>query len=67
MNRKRVLERVEQIAGPLAEARGLVLLDVEYEREGGRWFLRCTVDRRGGVTMDECAAFSEALDPLLEG
>jgi len=67
LNRRRVLERVEEIAGPLAEARGLVLLDVEYEREGGRWFLRCTVDRRGGVTMDECAAFSEALDPLLEG
>ena len=67
MSKKQVAEQVERIAAPLAEARGLVLLDVEYEREGGHWFLRCIVDRQGGVTMDECAAFSEALDPLLEG
>ena len=67
MSNRKVEAAVEAVAAPLAEARGLVLLDVEYQREGRRWFLRCVVDRPGGVTMDECAAFSEALDPVLEG
>ncbi|QIA26966.1 ribosome maturation factor RimP [Thermaerobacter sp. PB12/4term] len=67
MSNRKVEAAVAQLAEPLAEQRGLVLLDVEYRREGGRWFLQCVVDREGGVTMDECAAFSEALDPVLEG
>lgn len=65
VDKKRLIQQVEEVAGALAETQGLVLLDVDYTREGRRRFLRCTVDRRGGVTMDECAAFSQALDPLL--
>ncbi|ADU51128.1 protein of unknown function DUF150 [Thermaerobacter marianensis DSM 12885] len=67
MSHRKVEAAVEAVAAPLAEARGLVLLDVAYRREGRRWFLQCVVDRPGGVTMDECAAFSQALDPVLAG
>lgn len=67
MSNRKVEAAVAEVAAPVAEERGLVLLDVEYRREGGRWFLQCVVDREGGVTMDECAAFSQALDPVLAG
>jgi ribosome maturation factor RimP len=59
-------ERVRALAQPLAEARGLVLIDVEFGAERGRRVLRCVVDKGGGITLDDIEAFHRALDPLLD-
>ena len=47
-------------------AMGLDLVDVEYVREGSVWFLRFFLDKRGGITLDDCASVSRAIDPLLD-
>lgn len=63
----RIVERVRELAEPLAAERGLELWDVEYVREAGQWYLRIYIDKREGrVGIDDCEAFSRALDPILD-
>jgi ribosome maturation factor RimP len=62
-----VVERVRQIAEPLATSMGYEVVEVEYVREHG-WVLRLYLDRTagGGVTLDDCSTFSHALGPALD-
>ena len=61
-----VREQVLALAEPLAQGLGLVLVDVEFTGERGRSVLRFTVDKQGGVTLNDVEGFHRALDPLLE-
>jgi ribosome maturation factor RimP len=61
-----VREQVLALAEPLAEARGLILIDVEYTVERGRRILRCVLDKAGGITLDDIEGFHRALDPILD-
>ena len=63
--------RVRDITERIAQGLGLEMVLVEYIRGGGRMTVRLTIDREGGVTLDDCAAFSrhvgaeiEADDPI---
>ena len=61
------LQKVFEIAEPLARTMGLELLYLEEVSERGRRTLRLYLDRPGaGVTIDDCADFSRALDPILD-
>lgn len=62
----KVTDIVNSLAAPVAEELGLEIWDVEYIREAGQWFLRVYLDREGGVSINDCEAFSRALDPLLD-
>ena len=63
----KITQRVRELALPLAEGLGLELWDVEYVKEAGQWYLRVYVDRAdGGVSLDDCEAFSKAFDPVLD-
>ena len=57
---------VRTFAQPLAERMGYELWDVEYVREGADYFLRITLDSERGITLDDCEAYSRAIDPLLD-
>ncbi len=39
---------------PLMEENGFELVDVEYVKEAGQWYLRAYVDKEGGITLDDC-------------
>ena len=62
----KVTDTVWNLARPLAEAQGVELWDVEYVKEAGQWFLRVYLDKDGGVGINDCEAFSRALDPILD-
>ena len=63
-------EAVEQKAWELLERitkeLSLVPVDAEFVKEGGEYFLRCYIDKDGGVMIDDCEAVSRRLDPLLD-
>ena len=62
-----IVQRVWALAEPVAAGQGLELWDVEYVKEAGQWFLRVYIDKREGyVGIDDCEAFSRALDPILD-
>ncbi|MBQ7548553.1 MAG: ribosome maturation factor RimP [Clostridia bacterium] len=57
---------VWKIAEPIAQALGLELWDVRFEKEGADWFLRVFIDKEGGVSIDDCVDMSHALDKPLD-
>ena len=59
-------ETVWALAEPLATANDLILVDVEWAGAPGRAVLRCILDKRGGLGLDDCAGFHQALTPLLD-
>jgi ribosome maturation factor RimP len=61
-----VVERVQAMVRPLAAARALELVAVEYQRETGGWVLRVYLDRADGITVDDCQRVSEQLGDLLD-
>ena len=48
------------------EGTSLELVDLEYKGRGDRSILRVFVDKKGGVTVDDCAWVSGRLSDLLD-
>ena len=62
----KVTEVTAALAGPIVQAQGCTLWDVEYVREAGTWFLRVYIDKEGGVSIDDCEAVSRPLSDALD-
>jgi ribosome maturation factor RimP len=59
-------ERTEALVMPIIEANRFELVDVEYVKEGGSWYLRAYIDKPGGITVDDCEIVNRALSDLLD-
>jgi len=66
MTQRDVASTVQELALPLVTAMGLELVEVEYHREGRQMILRLYLDKPGGINLDDCAAVSRELSPLLD-
>lgn len=66
MGRKQIEEQTEALLIPIAEANGVNIYDVEYVKEAGEAYLRCYIDKEGGVTIDDCVAVNRALSKALD-
>ena len=55
MNRKQIVS-----------ALGFELVDVEYVKEAGTWYLRAYIDKPGGITVDDCEAVSRKFSDILD-
>lgn len=66
MARKKVEEIVAELAGPILKDNRCELVDVEFVKEGGGWYLRIYIDKPGGVTIDDCQVVSERVSVLLD-
>ena len=60
------VSKVWAIAEPIANELGLTLWDIRFVKEGASWFLHIFIDKEGGVTVDDCADFSHAIDKPLD-
>jgi ribosome maturation factor RimP len=60
-------ELVRELLQPAIEQLGMELLQVSWHPSKGRAVLRLTVDRPGGITIDECGQASDAASALLDG
>ena len=58
--------RVEAWIAPDLEQHQFELVDVEYVREVGVWYLRCYIDKEGGITVDDCEVISRLLGEWLD-
>lgn len=57
---------VASLVEPILQDMAFELVDVEFLHSQGRWVLRLTIDREGGVTIDDCARVSRELGDLIE-
>lgn len=67
MSKKEVYEqKTEELVEPITEELGFELVDVEYVKEGGTWYLRAYIDKPGGIAVDDCEVVSRRLSDLLD-
>lgn len=57
---------VEKMLQSILTENNYELVDVEYVKEVGTWYLRIYIDKETGVTIDDCEIVSKALDVKLE-
>ncbi len=62
----KITDIVTALAEPVCKSLDCELWDVEYVREAGSWYLRVYIDKEGGVSINDCEAVSQALDPILD-
>lgn len=58
--------RTEELLLPILKEYGFELVDVEYIKEAGTWYLRNYIDKEGGITIDDCELVSRALGEKLD-
>ncbi len=66
MSKTKIVELVEEIITPCVQESGLELVDVEFVREGGSWYLRIYIDKPGGIDLEDCGQLSQKIDRLLD-
>ncbi len=63
---KRITEEVRKLAQPMVKALGIELVDVEYVRGPSGMVLRLTIDKNGGVSLDDCVEVSHVIGDVLD-
>ncbi len=67
MSRKETYEqKTEELLLPILEAYHFDLVDVEFVKEGGTWYLRAYIDKEGGITVNDCEDVARKLNPILD-
>ena len=67
MSKREVYEqKTEELITPFVEDKGFELVDLEYVKEGGNWYLRAYIDKPGGITVDDCEVISRSLSDKLD-
>lgn len=67
MTRRETYEtRTEQYLLSLLEQYAFELVDVEYVKEAGNWYLRAYIDKPGGIAVDDCEVVSRELGSWLD-
>ena len=58
--------RVEAYLLPLMEENNFELVDVEYVKEAGTWYLRAYIDKEGGITVNDCEMVAREMNEILD-
>ena len=67
MSRREEYEKyAETLLTPIVEGCVFELVDVEYVKEAGNWYLRGYIDKPGGITVNDCEAVSRIFSDKLD-
>lgn len=58
--------RTEELITPILTRMNFELVDVEYVKEGGTWYLRAYIDKEGGITVNDCEAVAREMNDILD-
>ena len=64
--REQYEQQTEELLLPIIDRHGFELVDVEYVKEAGTWYLRAYIDKPGGITVDDCEVVSRAFSDILD-
>lgn len=59
-------KEIEDLLTPLIEQEGGELVDLQWRKEGPQWVLRLFLDKPAGITLDDCAYFSDRVGATLD-
>jgi ribosome maturation factor RimP len=57
---------IETLVSPVVEQEGGEIVDLQWRREGHQWVLRLFIDKPNGITLDDCAVFSDRVGAFLD-
>ena len=63
---EKIEKKTEELALPILKEQHIDLVDIEYVKEAGTWYLRVYIDKDGGVTILDCETVSRALSDALD-
>ena len=66
MSKQNIEEKTEKILEPITQSHGFEIVDVEYVKEGQDWYLRCYIDKEGGININDCETVSRELEVILD-
>jgi ribosome maturation factor RimP len=61
-----VKEKIRQLAEPVIVSEGMELVHVECVKMHTRWIIRLFLDKKNGVTLDDCANVSNQLGDIFD-
>lgn len=64
--RSRIAQLAYDLALPVVEEMELELVDAEYKKEGSWYYLRLFIDKKGGLSVDDCENVSRAMDSIYD-
>ncbi|MDR1774481.1 MAG: ribosome maturation factor RimP [Clostridioides sp.] len=64
--KKEIESLIEDIAQDVANKNNFELVDVEYVKEAGEYYLRIYIDKEDGIALSECELFSREISPILD-
>lgn len=66
MAKKNIASVVHELALSLALKQEVEIWDVEYKKEGADYFLRVFIDKKDGITINDCEKFSREFSDILD-
>ena len=63
---KEIVDRVRALAEPILSDERMELVEIQYRREAHGWVLRFTIDKEGGVTLDDCSRINQEVGRTLD-
>ncbi len=60
------IKMIHALASEVADDCGYEIVDINLSGSGKRVILRITLDKEGGITLDDCEVFSRRLEGLLD-
>ena len=67
MSKREIYEkRTERYILPILERMQFELVDIEYVKEGGTWYLRAYIDKEGGITVNDCETVARDMNGILD-
>lgn len=66
MGKNSIVQAVTELVEPVVREEDLDLVDIEYKKEGQGWYLRIYIDKKGGVTVDDCQKVSRRIEDMIE-
>ncbi len=64
--REQIEAKTEHLILPILAEHGFELVDIEYVKEVGTWYLRAYIDKPGGITINDCETVSRAFNDILD-
>lgn len=62
----KIEENVETLIMPIVENLGYSLYDVQYVKEGKDYYLRVFIDKKEGISLEDCEKVNNAITDILD-
>lgn len=66
MSHSNIESKMETLLEPIIHNLEYELYDVQYVKEGKDYYLRITIDKPDGISIEDCEKVNRAIDPILD-